>query len=347
MDSLTSIKVGFVGAGANTRLHHLPGLTAIAGVELVSVCNRTPESSKKVALEFGIPKIYDDWKHLVDAGDTNAICIGTWPYLHHSITIAALRNNKHVLCEARMAMDAWQAHDMLNEAQSRPHLIAQLVPVPFTLKIDRTIQRLISQGFLGELLYVDMRILNKTFLETHNQLHWRQDRDLSGYNTLYLGIWYETLMRWVGPATQVLASSRTFVSERLGPDGKTHPIRVPDHVDVMCDLGGRAQARLTFSTVTGFAPDGEVWLYGSQGTLMLNVASMTLYGGTKEEQGLSEIPIPEEEQGFWRVEEEFVNAIRGEENISHTTFVDGVKYMEFTEAVARSARTGKAISLPL
>ena len=47
------------------------------------------------------------------------------------------------------------------------------------------------------------------------------------------------------------------------------------------------------------------------------------------------------------MEEEFVNAIRGKEKVTLTTFEDGAKYMEFTEALARSAQTGKAVHLPL
>jgi hypothetical protein len=42
-----------------------------------------------------------------------------------------------------------------------------------------------------------------------------------------------------------------------------------------------------------------------------------------------------------------VNAIRGQEVITHTHFEDGVKYMEFTEAVTRSMVEGRAIALPL
>jgi len=42
-----------------------------------------------------------------------------------------------------------------------------------------------------------------------------------------------------------------------------------------------------------------------------------------------------------------VNAIRGLEPITHTTFADGVKYMEFTEGVARSVASREAVSLPL
>ena len=86
-------------------------------------------------------------------------------------------------------------------------------------------------------------------------------------------------------------------------------------------------------------------IFGSQGTLRFS--GNKLYGGQKNDDTLNEIDIPTEEEGAWRVEEEFVNAIRGEEVITHTDFDTGVKYMEFTEAVTRSMTSGAAISLPL
>ena len=55
----------------------------------------------------------------------------------------------------------------------------------------------------------------------------------------------------------------------------------------------------------------------------------------------------EAEVGGWRVEEEFVAAIRGTEKISHTRFEDGVQYMEFTTAVRRSWQQGVTVALPL
>ena len=45
------------------------------------------------------------------------------------------------------------------------------------------------------------------------------------------------------------------------------------------------------------------------------------------------------------MEEEFVNAIRGREKITHTNFEDGVRYMEFTDAVARSVASGQAVEV--
>jgi hypothetical protein len=57
--------------------------------------------------------------------------------------------------------------------------------------------------------------------------------------------------------------------------------------------------------------------------------------------------VPAEQVYGWHVEEEFVAAIRGEQAVRYTDFATGVRYMEFTEAVARSAASGHAIELPL
>ncbi|MDP7278795.1 MAG: Gfo/Idh/MocA family oxidoreductase, partial [Candidatus Poribacteria bacterium] len=124
------IRVGIVGAGRNTTSKHIPGLQAITEVEIVSVCNRSRQSSERVATEFNIPVIYDNWHDLINADDTDAIVIGTWPYMHCQLTVAALEAEKHVMCEARMAMNAQEAHRMCEASAQNPHLVAQIVPSP-------------------------------------------------------------------------------------------------------------------------------------------------------------------------------------------------------------------------
>ena len=52
---MASLSVGVIGAGANSRLHHIPKLQAIDGLSVTVVCNRSAESSARVAQEFGIP----------------------------------------------------------------------------------------------------------------------------------------------------------------------------------------------------------------------------------------------------------------------------------------------------
>ena len=339
-----TIKVGVIGAGGNTKSRHIPGLQAIEGVEIVGVCNRSLESSQRVADEFGIPKTYGNWQDAIADADTDAIVIGTWPYMHCRATIAALEADKHVMCEARMAMNAREAHKMREVARQKTHLIAQIVPSPMTLRADNTIKRLIAEGYIGDVLAVEARA-GGAFLDSEAPLQWRQDFDLSGLNIMSMGIWYEALIRWVGEATRIMAMGKTFVKMRPDADGVMRAVRIPEHIDVVGDLECGAQLHIQVSNVAGLAGAPEVYVFGSNGTLRFS--GNRLYGGQKADTELTEIDIPDSEAGAWRVEEEFVNAIRGEEVITHTDFETGVKYMEFTEAVTLSMQSGTAITLPL
>ena len=150
----------------------------------------------------------------VAATDTDAIVIGTWPDLHCPVTLVALAAGKHVLCEARMARDLAEARQMLAAADAHPEQIAQLVPAPMTLEVDRTVTRLLGAGFLGELLAVDVQANSATFPDPNAPLHWRQNRARSGNNILTMGIWYETILRWVGEATSVYAQGKISVGKR-------------------------------------------------------------------------------------------------------------------------------------
>ena len=339
-----TIRVGIIGAGGNTRSRHIPGLQAIEGIEIVGVCNRSQESSQRVADEFGIPKTYGNWQEAIADPDTNAIVIGTWPYMHCRATVAALEADKHVMCEARMAMNATEAHIMREVSRQQTHLIAQIVPSPMTLRVDNTIKRLITDGYIGDVLAIEARA-GGAFLDSEAPLQWRQDFDLSGLNIMSMGIWYEALIRWVGEATRIMAMGKTFIKMRPDADGVMRSVRIPEHIDVVGDLACGAQLHIQVSNVAGLAVAPEVYVFGSNGTLRFS--GNRLYGGQKGDTELNEIDIPEAEAGGWRVEEEFVNAIRGEEVITHTDFETGVKYMEFTEAVTRSMQLGTAITLPL
>ena len=338
-----TIRIGLIGAGANTRPRHIPGFRAIDGVELVSVSNRSRESSQRVADEFNIPKVYDDWVDLIQADDTDAVCIGTWPYTHCAMVLAALDSDKHVLTEARMAMDAAEARTMRDASRRKSNLVTQIVPSPFTFKVDATISALIEDGYLGDVLSVDVAVHQGGFIDRHGPFHWRYSRDLSGYNIMFMGIWYEAMTRWIGPASSVTAHTRVHVTSRRDDNGIREFITIPDHVEVLCEMASGPLAHMRFSTVTGLAPADTAWFFGTEGTLKLDGSDMSLHGGRRGDEKLAEIEIATEDQGGWRVEEEFVNAIRGVETVTRTSFEDGVRYMEFTEAVTRSARSGRKI----
>ena len=350
-----TIRVGIIGVGANTRKKHIPGFRAIDGVEIVSVSNRSRESSRRAADEFDIPTVYEHWTELIAAPDTDAICIGTWPYTHRDMVLASLEAGKHVLTEARMAMSVAQAREMRDASRRSPHLVTQVVPAPFTLFMEGTVQRLIADGYIGDILSIDATASWGSFIDREGSFNWRHDLDMSGYNVMLLGAVYENIQRLVGHATRVTAMTKVNVTHRVGESGRRRAVPVPDHAEALCEMACGAVLRLRFSEVTGLDLGPQMWLFGSEGTLKINydifrnddVELNRLWGGRRGDEALSEIEVPVEERGTWRVEEEFIGAIRGEGPVTHTTFEDGVRYMELTEAVTRSAQSRATVHLPL
>ena len=244
-----------------------------------------------------------------------------------------------------MAMNVAEALAMLDAARRAPGLVRQLVPAPNTLEVDPTLQKLLADGYVGDVIAVEIQAGQGQFVDAEQPLHWRQDATLSGLNVMTMGIWYEALMRWLGPARRVMAMTKIAVPRRKDATGAWQDVRVPDHVEILATLGQGGAAHMRFSTVTALAPPSEVWIFGTEGPFRVESDARRLSGGRRGDKALSEIPIPAERRIGWRVEEEFVNAIRGREPVSRTTFEDGVRYMEFTEAVWKSAASGQAAEI--
>ena len=349
------LRIGLIGAGANTRLRHIPGLRALPDVELTAVCNRRPESTAALAREFGIPKTYESWQDLVADAEIDAVVIGTWPYLHCPITLAALDAKKHVLTEARMSLNAAEAHRMAEAAGKHPDLVTQIVPSPFGLKGHDVMVELIRQRYLGELREVRVYSLNAALADPAAPLSWRQDISLSGFNTLSLGIVHETLLRWVPPPVRVVAQVHAFIPSRIDPaSGVRRHVGTPDSVQVLAVLENGARATYQFSGMTTFGQGMGIHLHGSDGVLHYDLLTDRIRGASRrhgatsaESDALEEIPIPAQKARTWQAEADFIDAIREHKPIEFTDFASGVRYMEFTEAVARSAQRGTAIELPL
>lgn len=330
------LRIGIVGAGSNTRAKHIPGFKAIDAVEVVAVCNRSRKSGEKVAAEFGIPKVAANWQEIVESPEIDAICIGTWPNLHAKITVAALRAGKHVLTEARMARNMAEAELMLAEAKLHPALVTQIVPAPMSLAFDATITDLLAAGALGTLREVVMISTNGSLADGAAPMNWRQDFALSGKNTLYLGIYYEMILRWLQrEPMSLVASASVFTKERKDAEGLLQPTVMPESLGVLGLYADGCRLIGHFSGVETTAPRSEIRLNGSKAGLRLDLAREQLWlaeAGKTERQ----LEVALAKRGRWRVEADFVESIRDKKPVALTNFKTGVSYMRFTEAVWES-----------
>ena len=342
---MSKVRIGLIGAGENTRLRHIPGLRNIPDVKIVCVANRTPGSALAVASDFDIPRVHEHWSDVIADAEVDAVVIGTWPNLHAEVTCRALEAGKHVLCEARMAVDTAEARRMLATLE-RTKQVGMLVPSPFGLKGDRLMRRLMAERYLGEVREIYVRGLTNAAADPNLPLHWRQREACSGVNTLMLGILNETVQRWFGATSSVSAQASLFVPRRQDPEtGFLQDADVPDSIAVLARMASGAQCVYHLSGHAHHAGGMRIEAYGSEATLVYDLASDTILAGRRGDARLAKMEIASGEAGTWRVEEDFIAAIRGASG-GVTSFADGVKYMAFTEA-SRSAAERRECRCPV
>lgn len=336
--------IGFIGAGGIARLRHAPGLAAIDGVEFVAVANRSSASGERFAAEFGAETVYPDWRQLLADDRVDAVFIGTWPYLHSEISEQALKAGKHVFCQARLAMDAADARRML-AAKEGSGLTTMVCPPPHGMRFGPRIKQIVGSGALGQIRHLVVRDFNSSYLDPQTPLHWRQRESLSGANTLTLGILYEVLLTWFGlRAEWVLAGDATFVAER--PEGDSSAaVERPDAVFVTAGLENGGLASLTLSSNAGGPGETAISAYGTGASLHWTPGPPSNEGGSlvlRRAPGWSEEQFEPDPGAAWRVESDFVAAVRSGSD-AEPGWELGLEYMQFVEAVERSARTGSKV----
>jgi len=335
---MKTVRIGFVGAGGNTRLRHLPGFKAIEGVELAVVANRTRASAEAVAGDFGIARVADHWEQVVSDPEVDAVCIGTWPNLHAPVTLAALSHGKHVLTEARMAASLAEARSMMAAAEQRPQCVTQIVPSPFTLEIDAVVAGLIADGAIGVVREVHVEHATAALANPAAPLSWRQRSELSGCNMLTLGIYHEAVQRWIpDEVSWVAAVGSCFIPERIDRDtGERLPVGLPDSLAVVGRFAGGALLDYHFSGIERGDPRNEIRITGSLATLRIDIGSQQVFVASPDQDNEEEVAIPEESRRGWQVESDFIRSIREGAPVKLTSFADGLRYMRFTDAVHRS-----------
>ncbi len=346
----SKIRIGVIGAGNIFRSRHFPGLAKIGEAEVAAVCNRSKASGRRISKEFGLePDILTDPYELIARDDLDAVMIGTWPYKHCPFVLASLEAGKHTLVQARMAMNLREAKAMYAKAQETG-LATQICQPPHALRGDHHMRRLLSEGYVGDVRNIVVRSMTPNLLDPKTSLHWRQIGRYSGLNTLSVGMLVEFVHRWCGYTSSVTAQAETFVRERPAGRGKKGDVDRPDAVNVLARMDSGALATFMFCGTAKYAPSERIEIYGTEGTLVYhtsgNLDAQKIFGAKGNAKELKEIRIPKKDAREWTIEEDFIHAIRTGEP-AETTFYQGVKYMEFTEAIFRSVERGETVRLPL
>ncbi len=342
-----TVRLGFIGAGAICRDRHLPNLQGMSGVEFACVCNRSEGSGRRVAEKWGFAEVETDWRRLVSREDIDAVFIGTWPYMHQEMSRAILEAGKHVFCQARMCMNWHETLDMCAAAKEHSGLVHMICPPPQRLPWERLIRRLVGSDEFGELVDVRLECINGSNLK-RDAVTWRERLDLSGIQVMQVGIYAETLNAWVGDYAHLAAVTSTPIASKKGDDGKPYAIGIPQIVTVQGVLQNGATVTEHHSGVAVGFSRAEVTLFGSKGTLHLDVDTGALSLATSGKELKPFQPAADQLDG-WRVEEDFIAAVRAARQGSSwqvsPDYFEGARYMRKMQAIHDSATSGQTIDL--
>ena len=336
------LRIGIVGAGSIVRSRHLPALKKHPEVEIVAVSNSTYESSEKFCQE-NLPHATPmrNWPEVLALPELDIIWIGTPPYLHSAVTISALEAGKHVFCQARMAMDLAEAEEMLAASKRYPELVTMLCPPPFGMRADLLVKKILAENYIGRPHHVRLQSFTGNYLDPDAPPHWRQRIEISGLNVLTVGIYVEVLQRWLGDINGVFARGKMVYPVR-----HDYEVIIPDLLTVLCAFENGAEGVLEFSGVDAMTPGDRLEIYGSAGTLTYDFGSDVVQVGKLGDRALHVVDLPPELEGEWRVEEDFLAAVKSKGRIRpRPNFEEGVRYMRVVQAIADSRARNEWVAI--
>ena len=98
------------------------------------------------------PSSHADWQALVADPAVDAVIVTTPPFLHHPVTVAALRAGKHVLCEKPMAVSLREADEMIAAARAAGRVLSTVSQGRFAEE-QRRMHALVQSGALGRVFF--------------------------------------------------------------------------------------------------------------------------------------------------------------------------------------------------
>ena len=234
------LRVGLVGYGFMGRTHS--NAFAQAGryfdldydIELISVCGRDGEKAQAHADNWGFKRAETDWRKMVRRKDIDLVDIASPNDTHRDIALAAAKAGKMVMCEKPLGRNSKESSKMVAAVEKAgvPSMVwynyRRIPAVTFA-------KQLIDAGKLGRIYHYRAKFLQDwTIAEDLPQGGaglWRLDADVAGSGVTgdLLAHCIDTAMWLNGPISSVSGLTETFVKERMHTlTGKVEPVGIDD-----------------------------------------------------------------------------------------------------------------------
>jgi len=187
------MRVGIIGAGLQGR-RRAPVVKNWPGAEIKIITAEHLTHAENLAGALGC-RAGVGWRDVVDDDEIDAVMVLTPPHLHAPISVAALRNGKHVFCEKPLTRTLDEAAEMVQAAEAAQRVLK----CGFNHRHHPAVaeaKALVDAGELGRILFARSRygICGRPGYENE----WRADPErAAGGQFMEQGIHVIDLYRWI------------------------------------------------------------------------------------------------------------------------------------------------------
>ncbi len=262
------IRVGIIGCGKITQRASLPNLLNYQGkCKVACLCDIIKSQAEELAKKFTLENIdiQTDWKKLVNRDDLDVVFVNSPNYLHEEMTIAAVRNKKHILVEKPITISLKAANNMIRAAEKA----GVFLMVEQTQRFDpvhQAAKKVLDSGILGKIHNIRGRIGHAgPEYWSEGKSDWYYDQRKSGGGCMVdIGIHIADLLRWLKAERVVEVFARIQILEKKIPvdDNATVFLRFEDGTkgEFECSWTTRPYEVLTYA-------------YGEKGKLTTSIGS--------------------------------------------------------------------------
>ena len=141
------LDVAVIGIGGRGKAN----LNAVAGENIVALCDVDDERAGDAYKRFPKAKKYYDFRRMLDKMESqiDAVVVSTPDHTHFHPSMMAMEMGKHLYCEKPMAHSVWEAREMTRLAAEKK-LVTQLGVQRHTLDNVHRVVEWIQAGVIGE-----------------------------------------------------------------------------------------------------------------------------------------------------------------------------------------------------
>ena len=297
------MRVGIVGANAAGQgwapISHIPALRLLPEFEIAAICTAHSDTAAAAAKVYGVEHAFHDYRDMVRDPSIELVSVVVKVPNHYAVVMAALSAGKHVYCEWPLGVSLAQAQEMA--ALARHQGVHAMVGLQ--ARGDpcmRYLRLLISEGYVGDVLAVNMTMFTGGVLDRPALRIWDRERAMGVSALTVRGIHtIDALCYCLCEFVRLGAVVRTQVQQwRIAETGEMVDVDAPDNILVNGILANGALASVHVGTVPHNGSGWRMEIYGSNGTIRATSkgspqrdASQLM--GSRNGEALTPLPIPE------------------------------------------------------